>query len=217
MTTRIRNEEGQTMSKAGNDADYIQHPLAVAGLGEAQMVVFPKGQGSALVYGEPTEGTLVRLQSACQYGEIYGSLACDCRPQLDASLTRMAEAGSGVLIHLLAHEGRGSGLRAKARAYHDRQHHGLNTYESYEQQCIPDDQRNYDVATVFLKNRLDLHRVSLLTNNPSKVDALEASGIIVDRIGLVPIAPGSRDSVSAECGEYLRVKAAHGHLIPWTE
>lgn len=201
---------------SSEDDDYITHPIHVAKLGTARMVALPGTEGSALVYGEPTDGAIVRLQSACQYGEIYGSLECDCRAQLDESLARIKRAGSGILVHLLTHEGRGSGLRAKATAYRHRHTDGLNTFESYARQNIPEDERNYDIATEFLKKYADLHRVRLLTNNPLKVAAVESAGIDVDRVELLPVRPGlSITSRIAERRDYLLVKAQAGHHIPW--
>ena len=201
------------MGKIGDGADYIEHPLRVAELGEATMVVFPGKAGSALIHGSVTDGVVVRLQSACQYGEIYGSLECDCREQLDLSMARMRDEGAGILIHLLDHEGRGAGLRAKARAYRHRRHDGLDTFESYARQGIPGDTRDYEIATEFLKKHLDLHHVRLLTNNPEKIGAVRMAGIEVEHVPLIPVDP---DHVHdrEECSDYLRVKARHGHLIP---
>ena len=201
------------MTCHGTDADYIEHPLQVAGLGMTRMFVFPHNEGSALVHGTIADNALVRLHSACQYGEIYGSLECDCRAQLDASLDAVAAAGAGVVIHLLTHEGRGAGLRAKAHAYWDRHQLGIDTFTSYEKQGLPGDKRNYDVAVEFLRNHLGLNRIRLLTNNPNKLDAVDLLGIDVERVPLLPVVPA--DGADAPvCDDYLRAKADHGHLIP---
>ncbi len=182
--------------------DYIKHPLNMARLGQTEVVVFPDGQGSAIVHGEVTNGTLVRLQSACQYGEIYGSRECDCREQLDASIEAMRKERSGVLIHLLAHEGRGAGLRAKATAYHLRVAQGLDTFQSYEAQGLRPDVRDYTVATDFLRDYLELEWIKLLTNNPDKIAAVEGAAIKVERMPLV--------RVQRESSEYL-----HRQGRPW--
>lgn len=134
----------------------------------------------ALRLGRPgKEAPLVRLHSECVTGDVFGSLRCDCGPQLEESLRRCAKEGGYVLY--LRHEGRGIGLYAKLDAYH-LQNKGLDTYEANRHLGFEDDQRNYADAATMLR-ALDVQRIRLLSNNPDKQDQLEACGIkVVERI-----------------------------------
>ena len=135
----------------------------------------------ALLRG-PVEGAtdvLARVHSECLTGEVFHSLKCDCREQLDLALRRISEAGQGVLIYL-RQEGRGIGLGNKIRAY-ALQAGGLDTVDANRALGFEDDLRRYHVASRILED-LKVQSVALLTNNPEKVDALRADGVVVTRL-----------------------------------
>ncbi len=137
----------------------------------------------ALVAGEPSAtGALVRVHSECLTGDAFGSSRCDCGPQLDAALDRVAAEG-GVVIYLRGHEGRGIGLLAKLTAY-QLQDAGLDTVAANTAQGLPADAREYGAAAAVLDD-LGLDAIRLLTNNPAKLTGLAEHGITVtERIGL---------------------------------
>ncbi len=135
----------------------------------------------ALVMGDVHSAPpLVRIHSQCLTGDVFGSLRCDCRMQLELALTRIAEEGAGILLYE-QQEGRGIGLMAKLKAY-ELQDQGLDTVEANEELGFAADCRDYDLAAEVLK-LLGVGRVRLMTNNPEKVDGLESAGITVtDRV-----------------------------------
>lgn len=136
-------------------------------------------EAMAVVAGEPAgEATLVRVHSECWTGETLGSLRCDCRDQLDGALAAIGERTRGVLVYL-RQEGRGIGLANKVRAY-ALQQCGADTVEANRLLGFADDLRTYDVAAAILHD-LQVRSVELMTNNPLKLDALEAHGIRVER------------------------------------
>lgn len=137
----------------------------------------------AVIAGEPRAGSLVRVHSECLTGEAFGSLKCECGPQLDAALDTVQRHG-GVVIYLRGHEGRGIGLVNKLRAY-KLQEEGLDTLDANLALGLPADARDYTAASAILAD-LGLDEVRLLTNNPEKVHQLEAHGITVtERVPLV--------------------------------
>lgn len=141
-------------------------------------------ESEALVLRRPSgDGVtpLVRIHSACLTGESFGSLRCDCAGQLQNAIG-MIQAEGGVIIYLPRHEGRGIGLANKIRAYAF-QDLGLDTVESNLRLGLPADARDYTPAVRVLK-LLDISGVRLMTNNPAKIAALEASGIAVQRVPL---------------------------------
>ncbi len=119
---------------------------------------------------------LVRLHSECLTGDVFGSLKCDCGPQLNEALRLIGEAGGGVLLYL-RQEGRGIGLANKLRAY-ALQDRGLDTVDANTRLGFADDERDYAHAAAIL-GALGIDRVRLLTNNPAKANGLEAAGIVV--------------------------------------
>jgi GTP cyclohydrolase II/3,4-dihydroxy 2-butanone 4-phosphate synthase/GTP cyclohydrolase II len=130
------------------------------------------------------ETPLVRVHSGCVTGDIFHSLRCDCRAQLDAALKRIAETPNGVLIYLPFHEGRGIGLFRKIQAY-AQQDRGLDTVDANLEIGAPIDAREYELAAEILHD-LGFEKIRLMTNNPAKIEALEDAGIeIVDRVPLV--------------------------------
>ena len=182
--------------------------LPLEDMPETQIVAFRSPDGEehvALVIGAfGGRPPLVRLHSECLTGDVFGSLKCDCGPQLREALRLIAAAGGGVLLYL-RHEGRGIGLANKLRAY-ALQDRGLDTVEANERLGFADDERDYDHAAAMLR-ALGIERVRLLTNNSAKVDGLAAAGIeIVERVAHhMPANPHNAD--------YLAVKRAKsGHL-----
>lgn len=139
----------------------------------------------ALVMGDVADGrpVLMRVHSECLTGDGFGSLRCDCGPQLEAAMAKVAAAGRGVILYL-RQEGRGIGLLNKIRAYH-LQDQGADTVEANEQLGFAPDLREYSMCEDMLA-RLGVKTVCLMTNNPRKVAALEAHGITVaERVPLM--------------------------------
>lgn len=153
----------------------------------------------------PADVPVVRVHSECLTGDAFGSLRCDCGPQLDAAMERAAHEG-GAVVYLRGHEGRGIGLLAKISAY-ALQDVGLDTVEANLELGLPADRREYGAAAAMLAD-LGLTHVRLLTNNPAKVTGLSAHGI--DVVDVVPHEVGR----TAENAAYLHTKAvAMGHLL----
>ena len=160
----------------------------------------------ALVMGDVHSAPpLVRIHSQCLTGDVFGSLRCDCRQQLEMALTMIAEQGAGVLIYE-QQEGRGIGLMAKLQAY-ELQDAGLDTVEANESLGFKADHREFALPAEILK-ALGISRVRLLSNNPEKVSALERGGIEVTERVPCEVAP------SAHAEDYLKTKKAKlGHLF----
>ena len=167
-----------------------------AATGEAHVALLVGAFG-----GEPP---LVRLHSECLTGDVFGSLKCDCGPQLREALRLIAAAGGGVLLYL-RQEGRGIGLANKLRAY-ALQDRGLDTIEANLRLGFAADERGYGVAAGMLR-ALGIDQVRLLTNNPAKVAGLEAAGITVaERVAHhMPTNPHNADYIATK-------KARSGHL-----
>lgn len=137
--------------------------------------------------GIAREAPLVRMHSECLTGDAFGSLRCDCGPQLDESLSRIAASPGGLLIYLRGQEGRGIGLGNKMRAY-ALQDKGLDTVEANRALGLPDDARDYSHAAEMLRS-LGHDRIRLLTNNPEKTSGLQRLGIIIEAIEPLVIPP----------------------------
>ncbi|KQX06343.1 MULTISPECIES: bifunctional 3,4-dihydroxy-2-butanone-4-phosphate synthase/GTP cyclohydrolase II [unclassified Leifsonia] len=160
----------------------------------------------AIVAGTPeASGALVRVHSECLTGEAFGSLKCECGPQLDAALDTIQRDG-GIVIYLRGHEGRGIGLINKLRAYR-LQEDGLDTLDANLALGLPADARDYGAATAIL-DQMGITSVRLLTNNPEKVRQLEERGVTVTE--RVPLVVG----VGAFNESYLETKRDRmGHAI----
>jgi GTP cyclohydrolase II len=160
----------------------------------------------ALVMGDVhTTPPLVRIHSQCLTGDVFGSLRCDCRLQLELALTKIARDGAGILLYE-QQEGRGIGLMAKLKAY-ELQDQGLDTVEANVELGYAADCREYELPAEVLK-LLGVSKVRLITNNPEKVAALESAGIaVVERV--------SAEVEPQESFErYLRTKQEKmGHII----
>ena len=176
--------------------------LPVEGVGDAQVVAFREpATGSehvALLIGAPGgRAPLVRLHSECLTGDVFGSLKCDCGPQLKEALRLIADAGGGILLYL-RQEGRGIGLTNKIRAY-ALQDRGLDTVDANRRLGFADDERDYATAAAMLR-ALGADAVRLLTNNPGKVTGLEAEGIrVVERVAHhMPVNPHNEDYIATK-------------------
>ncbi|MFC5291187.1 GTP cyclohydrolase II [Actinokineospora guangxiensis] len=132
----------------------------------------------ALVAGRPADGALVRVHSECATGDIFRAVRCECGDQLDAALDAIVAEGSGVLVYLRGHEGRGIGLVAKVRSHVLQDEAGLDTLDSATALGLPVDVRDYTPAARLL-HHLGLRSVRLMSNNPDKVAALESHGVTV--------------------------------------
>jgi len=197
--------------------DDRQHQVEI--YGEAQLPT-PRGDFRAVVFRDRRsdaehlamilgdvagEDAPVRVHSECLTSEVFGSLKCDCRAQLDRALDYIAAEGRGALLYL-RQEGRGIGLGNKIRAY-ALQAQGHDTYEANRLLGFPDDLRRYDVAAEMLR-LLGVRSVELITNNPLKLAALSEAGIAVRRRIPLP-SPTNPHNLG-----YLRVKRERtGHLI----
>jgi len=160
----------------------------------------------ALIMGDiHSAPPLVRIHSQCLTGDVFGSLRCDCRQQLEMALSLIAQAGAGVLIYEMQ-EGRGIGLMAKLQAY-QLQDSGLDTVQANEQLGFKADHREFQLPSEILK-ALGVKEVRLLSNNPQKVAALEHSGIkVVERV------PCEVEATAAS-EKYLNTKKEKlGHLF----
>jgi 3,4-dihydroxy 2-butanone 4-phosphate synthase/GTP cyclohydrolase II len=162
----------------------------------------------AAVFGrlEADSSVLLRVHSECLTGDVFGSLRCDCGQQLKESLTMVAENGSGVVVYLRGHEGRGIGLLEKLSAY-QLQDRGLDTVEANRALGHAADARDYGIGAAILAD-LDIRAVRLITNNPEKRTALVRHGIEV--VETVVVATDPTD----ENVRYLRTKNAKlGHEL----
>lgn len=181
--------------------------LPLDGMPPTQVAVFRASDGEehvALTVGAfGGRPPLVRLHSECLTGDVFGSLKCDCGPQLKEALKLIAEAGGGVLVYL-RQEGRGIGIGNKIRAY-ALQDRGFDTVDANLKLGFADDERDYEEAAAILL-ALGISSVRLLTNNPAKVEGLQRAGIeVVERVGHhMPANPHNADYLGTK-----RTKSGH--------
>jgi 3,4-dihydroxy 2-butanone 4-phosphate synthase/GTP cyclohydrolase II len=160
----------------------------------------------AIIAGDPTNGALIRVHSECLTGEVFGSLKCECGPQLDSALEQIRDEG-GVVIYMRGHEGRGIGLINKLKAYR-LQEEGLDTIDANLALGFPADGRDYSAAVAILED-LGLSEVRVITNNPDKLRQLRERGIVVTE--QVPLVVG----VGSFNERYLEAKRDRmGHILP---
>ena len=175
---------------------------------EREHVAFVFGDVSApsVNGGGPGEDVLVRVHSECLTGDVFGSLRCDCGPQLDAALAAVAQEGRGVVLYIRGHEGRGIGLLHKLQAY-QLQDSGADTVDANLDLGLPADARDYGTGAQILVD-LGVKTMRLLTNNPAKRAGLEGYGLkITGRVALP-------SNVTAENIGYMRTKRDRmGHLL----
>ncbi|MDY7103449.1 MAG: bifunctional 3,4-dihydroxy-2-butanone-4-phosphate synthase/GTP cyclohydrolase II [Actinomycetota bacterium] len=198
-------------------ADLIRHRRRTEKLVElvgTARIPTPHGDFRASAYRSVVDGTehvalvrgdvaghpdvLVRVHSECLTGDVFGSMRCDCGPQLDAALARIAEAGRGVVVYLRGHEGRGIGLGHKLRAY-ELQEAGLDTIDANLALGLPVDSREYGVGAQILVD-LGITTMRLMTNNPAKYGGLVGYGLEIT--GRVPLLTG----LTADNRHYLETK-----------
>ena len=179
--------------------------------GEFKAIVYENDVDSllhiAMVKGEidPQQPVLVRVHSECLTGDIFGSLRCDCGPQLQKAMAMIENEGSGVLLYI-RQEGRGIGLVNKLRAY-ALQDEGFDTVEANEKLGFKPDMRNYGIGAQILVD-LGVRKMRLLTNNPKKMVGLEGYGLsIVDQVA-IEIEPNEYNRCYLECK-----KLKMGHLL----
>lgn len=201
----------EVLSKGHFWRETVSARVPVAASQDSKLHIFRRGDWDdehyALEIGAPdrSKPVLTRLHSACVTGDLFGSLKCDCGPQLRAALTALGDAGAGVLVYL-QQEGRGIGLANKMRAYR-LQDQGFDTVEANHRLGFEDDERLLRDGGDILR-ALGFTQARLLTNNPRKLAALTDAGVeVVER---VPLAM----EPNPENINYLRVKAAKsGHLL----
>lgn len=162
----------------------------------------------ALVRGDIGDGedVLVRVHSECLTGDVFGSLRCDCGPQLNAAIRMVAEEDRGIVLYVRGHEGRGIGLLHKLRAY-ELQDAGRDTVDANLELGLPADARDYGTGAQILAD-LGVRSMRLLTNNPAKRAGIEGYGLsIVDSVPLI-VEPNDHNAA------YLRTKAERmGHTL----
>jgi len=206
-----KSRQGKKSHRKSSDPRMVAHAALPTRYGRFTVYGF-QGRGAqeeavALVRGNVDGKTtpLVRVHSQCLTGDVLASLRCDCRAQLEMSLKKIGQAGSGILLYL-PQEGRGIGLMNKLRAY-ELQDGGMDTVEANERLGFAADARDYDFSAQILK-KLGATKIRLLSNNPEKVRQLESSGIrVAER---VPCQP----RVSKISRAYLKTKKRKmGHLL----
>jgi GTP cyclohydrolase II len=206
----IHHAQAHHVQHAGHELQRVSDAqLPLAGVGDCIAVLFRElhghGEHVAIVVGEPdfSQAVQVRLHSSCLTGDVLGSLRCDCGEQLQRALAQLAVQG-GVLLYL-SQEGRGTGLANKLRAYR-LQDSGLDTIDADRHLGFKGDERSFQVAVSMLR-ALGIAQVKLLTNNPTKIQALRAGGIQVrERIALIPPTNPHNE-------RYIRTKTERaGHL-----
>ena len=178
------------------------------------MVVFEYATGEneiALIVDQPniTKPLPIRIHSACATGDVFGSEKCDCGDQLRLAIEKLHEMGGGAILYL-DQEGRGIGLTNKIRAY-DLQSQSLDTVDANHTLGFEDDLRDYTVAAKMIA-ALGWQQVSVLTNNPNKVSALEENGLeVVERVAHQ--APMNENN-----SHYLKTKAKRsGHMLKYNK
>jgi 3,4-dihydroxy 2-butanone 4-phosphate synthase/GTP cyclohydrolase II len=203
MATEVLVEE---VAETRLPSSFAAQPLAM----HAFRSVIDGSEHIAIVKGPLTGTALVRVHSECLTGDALGSLRCDCGAQLQHAIRRVAEAPCGVVVYMREHEGRGIGLANKIRAY-ALQDQGVDTVEANHRLGFKDDHRRFELAAQILKS-LGVQSLRLMTNNPRKLECLEACGLAV--VERVPIEIGGNPHNAA----YLSTKRRRlGHALELDE
>ena len=204
MTIQTRKSQNTKIGKIESDA-YLPTES-----GNFRVSVTPdeNGMEHALLYVdgfEESENPLIRIHSECLTGDAFGSMKCDCGPQLKKSMKLIQQEGAGAIVYL-RQEGRGIGLESKIKAY-ALQDKGYDTLDANLALGHPADARDYSIAAKMLKKK-GIKNVRLMTNNPLKIKGLIDNGIEVsDRVSHIT-------GLSDENKEYLKTKSSRmGHLI----
>ena len=170
--------------------------------GTFKLVAFPGDskdkEDLALIMGEVKNDLLIRIHSECFTGDVLHSMRCDCGEQLDLAMKRIAKEGHGIIIYL-RQEGRGIGLVNKLKAY-NLQDEGMDTVEANVALGFNAELRDYNNASNILR-KLEVERIRLLTNNPSKVEELEKDGFTVEQVT-------HKTEANKENKDYLETKAS---------
>ena len=172
-------------------------------------LVSPLAVNSVLVIGDPQQQSnpLVRVHSNCLTGDVFGSMRCECGPQLASAIARIStEPNGGYLVYMAGHEGRGIGLWAKAATYL-LQDAGEDTYQANRSLGLPDDSRDFTDAAILLKYFVGEQPFRLLTNNPKKVTDLNEHGLT--QIETIKHVTG----ISDWNRRYLQAKQEWGHRL----
>ncbi len=195
---RIYGFEGDFQAPSNNGSSAGPNGSGQAALGKEAAIALVMGD----IHSAPP---LVRIHSQCLTGDVFHSMRCDCRQQLELALSMIAEAGAGVLLYE-QQEGRGIGLMAKLQAY-ELQDNGLDTVEANNELGYDNDYREYKLPAEMLR-QLGLTEVRLISNNPDKVAALENAGIkVVERVS-------AQVEAYEHSENYLRTKKEKmGHLF----
>lgn len=190
----------------------IQLPVLLADGHTAHFVLYlfrmPKSDYYVLEKGvaKGKSNILLRVHSACNIAHIFHSQRCDCQAQLELAMEEIDRTGCGLLIYAMAHEGRAVGAFDHVRVY-QKQDEGYDTVDSYISLDLPVDGRDYSEVGDILQ-WFELENVRLLTNNPRKIEALEAMGFTVERVPLiVKLDPYNQSQIMVKIRKL-------GHLIP---
>ncbi|GIF08173.1 bifunctional 3,4-dihydroxy-2-butanone-4-phosphate synthase/GTP cyclohydrolase II [Actinoplanes siamensis] len=205
LVAYLREREGKQVERVVETTMPTEHGVFTA---VGYRTTADQGEHVALVYGDLTDGedVLVRVHSECLTGDVFGSRRCDCGPQLDAALERVAAAGRGVVLYMRGHEGRGIGLLHKLQAY-QLQDRGFDTVDANLELGLPADARDYGTGAQILYD-LGVRSMRLLTNNPAKRAGLEGYGLRVTGREALPVR------LHPENVHYLRTKRDRmGHLF----
>ncbi|GIE33296.1 riboflavin biosynthesis protein RibBA [Actinoplanes italicus] len=205
LITYLRHREGSQVDRVVETVLPTEHGVFTA---VGYRTAADDGEHVALVYGDLGDGedVLVRVHSECLTGDVFGSRRCDCGPQLDAALERVAAAGRGVVLYMRGHEGRGIGLLHKLQAY-QLQDRGFDTVDANLELGLPADARDYGTGAQILAD-LGIRSMRLLTNNPAKRAGLEGYGLRVTGREELPVR------LHPENVRYLRTKRDRmGHLF----
>ena len=206
--------ENNSVSKQDAENLRVEH-FATAQLpsqyGQFQIVAFTNNRDGkdhvAILHGDVRgqTGVLTRIHSECLTGDVFGSLKCDCGDQLDLALQEIAATDAGIILYM-RQEGRGIGLANKVKAY-SLQDSGLDTVEANLHLGFDDDLRDYEISARMLE-LLGVESIVLMTNNPSKVEGLQESGVIVEERRPIQTTPNPHNF------NYLETKRQKsGHIL----